>query len=125
MTLKLGEIINIYQALQGIIDDEKSNIEALFKFKLLGMMKKLDVHIQNFEIIKNDKIKEYGVKMEDGNIGIPPENEELMEKFKKSLEPVLKSDIDVDIEKFKASEICSQGVRSNYLLGLYSIIEEQ
>lgn len=125
MTLKLGEVINIYQALQGIIDDEKSNIEALFKFKLLGMMKKLDVHIQNFEIIKNDKIKEYGVKMEDGNIGIPPENEELMEKFKKSLEPVLLSDIDVDIEKFKAREICSQGVRSNYLLGLYSIIEEQ
>lgn len=124
MKLKLREVLTINQALKAIIDDDKSNVDALFKFKLLSIMKIFENHVANFEIIRNEKIKEYGTENEDGNVQIKMDDTESIEKFNESLKPVLDSDIGISIDKLKAKDVFNKGVKAEYLIGLYPIIEE-
>ena len=57
MKLKLVEIMNINQIVQAIINDAVCN-DPLFKFKLLGISKTLQTYVDDFGVIRNDKIKE-------------------------------------------------------------------
>lgn len=123
MKMKLSEVININQILKHIIDNEKK-MEPLYKFKLLGIMKSLENHIANFEVIKNEKIMEYGKETEDGNIGISPDDKDAIQKFNEELLPIINSDVDVNISKLKANEVFNMGLSADYLMGLYPIIEE-
>lgn len=123
MKIKLSDIININQTLKAIIDDEK-NGDALFKFRLLGIMKSFENHIENFEFVRNEKIVEYGKEDEKGNFSINNEDEEAMEKFKKSISEMLDCEVTINIEKFKASDVFGQGIKTEYLLGLYPLIEK-
>lgn len=123
MNTTLGELLNINQTLKLIIDNEK-NVEALFKFKLLGMVKSLESYVSNFEIIRNEKIVEYGKENDDGSFCIPEDDEDAREKFNNDMRPVLNSKIEIDIDKLKAKDVFDKGVSANYLIGLYSIIEE-
>ena len=79
--LKLGEVLNLNQILKIIIDDSESKIDSLLKFKLLGIMKSIEPLIQNFEIIRNEKINEYGEKTDDGRVQISVENKDAIKKF--------------------------------------------
>ena len=65
MKIKLGNILEINNVLKQIIDNSDLKIDALFKFKLLGIMKNLEVQIANFETIRNEKIKEYDATKEE------------------------------------------------------------
>lgn len=124
LKLKLGEVINLNQTLKSIIDDNDSKVDALFKFKLLGIMKSIEAHVTNFEIIRNEKIMEYGTENEDGNIQIPKEDTEAIEKFNESLLQLVNSEVSVTMERLKACDVFDQGVKAEYLMGLYTIIEE-
>lgn len=124
MELKLSEVLNMNQTLKCIIDDNKKKIDPLFKFKLLGIMKSIEPHVENFEIIRNEKIVEYGEESEDGKFSIPKDNMEVIKKFSDSLESVLKSNVKVDIQKLKIKEVFDAGVSAEYLVGLYGIMEE-
>lgn len=124
MELKLSEVLNMNQTLKCIIDDNKKKIDPLFKFKLLGIMKSIEPHVENFEIIRNEKIVEYGEESEDGKFSIPKDNIEIIKKFSDSLENVLKSNVKVDIQKLKIKEVFDAGVSAEYLVGLYGIMEE-
>ncbi len=123
MKIKLGEILNINQTLRQIIDNEK-NIDSLFKFKLLGIMKSLESNVANFEVIRNEKIKEYGKENDDGNITISQDDKEAIQKFNEAMLPIINSDVEINISKLRANDVFNKGISADYLMGLYPIIKE-
>ena len=128
MKIKLGNILEINNVLKSIIDNTELKIDALFKFKLLGIMKSFEIPIANFEVIRNDKIKEYGKELEDENgnksIGIDANDKEAIAKFSEDINKVIESEVDVNINKLKSVDVFDKGLSAEYLVRLYPIIEE-
>ena len=128
MKIKLGNILEINNVLKSIIDNTELKIDALFKFKLLGIMKSFETPIANFEVIRNEKIKEYGKELEDENgnksIGIDANDKDAIAKFSKDINKVIDSEVEVNIEKLKAIDVFDKGLPTEYLVKLYPIIEE-
>ena len=128
MKIKLGNILEINNVLKSIIDNTELKIDALFKFKLLGIMKSFETPIANFEVIRNNKIKEYGKELEDENgnksIGIDANDKDAIAKFSKDINKVIESEVEVNIEKLKAIDVFDKGLPTEYLVKLYPIIEE-
>ena len=128
MKIKLGNILEINNVLKSIIDNTELKIDALFKFRLLGIMKNLEVPIANFNVIRDEKIKEYGKELEDENgnksIGIDANDKDAIAKFSEDINKVIDSEIDVNIEKLKAIDVFDKGLPTEYLVKLYPIIEE-
>ena len=138
--MTVNEVLNYNQIIKSIIDNA-TDINALIKFKLLGMCKQFEPIVENFEKVRQDKIREFGTKNEDGNIGIVPpekdkyENDEdfekaqkefndAVDKFNKAIEEVTNSEIKIEIEKFKSADIMDAGLPADYLLAIYDLIEE-
>ena len=124
MKMKLSEVLNINNLLKAIIDNDKVKIDPLFKFKLLGIMKSIESDVMNFETIRNEKIREYGKSDEEGVIRISTEDEESMKKFTDDMNSVVNSDVDINFSKLKPADVFDKGLPAEYLIGLYSIIEE-
>ena len=128
MKIKLGNVLEINNVLKSIIDNTELKIDALFKFRLLGIMKNLEVPIANFNVIRDEKIKEYGKELEDENgnksIGIDANDKDAIAKFSKDINKVIDSEVDVNIEKLKAIDVFDKGLPTEYLVKLYPIIEE-
>ena len=124
MKIKLKDILQINNILKSIIENSEIKIDPLFKFKLLGIMKGIEIPINNFETIRNEKIREYGKENEDGNIGISSDDTESIKKFSEEMEKVIDSDVEVNIQKLSPSEVFDKGLPEDYLVGLYPIIEE-
>ena len=128
MKIKLGNILEINNVLKSIIDNTELKIDALFKFRLLGIMKNLEVPIANFNVIRDEKIKEYGKELEDENgnksIGIDANDKDAIAKFSEDINKVIESEVDVNIEKLKAIDVFDKGLPTEYLVKLYPIIEE-
>ena len=124
MKIKLSEVLNINNLLKTIIDNNNVKIDPLFKFKLLGIMKNIESDVMNFETIRNEKIREYGKADEEGNIRILTEDEESMKKFTDDMNSIVNSDVDVNFSKLKPVDVFDKGLPAEYLVGLYSIIEE-
>ena len=128
MKIKLGNVLEINNVLKSIIDNTELKIDALFKFKLLGIMKNLEVPIANFNVIRDEKIKEYGKELEDENgnksIGIDANDKDAIAKFSEDINKVIESEVDVNIEKLKAIDVFDKGLSTEYLVKLYPIIEE-
>ena len=128
MKIKLGNVLEINNVLKSIIDNTELKIDALFKFKLLGIMKNFEIPIANFEVIRNEKIKEYGKELEDENgnksIGIDANDKDTIVKFSEDINKVIESEVDVNIEKLKAINVFDKGLPTEYLVKLYPIIEE-
>ena len=47
-----------------------------------------------------------------------------MEKFTNDMNEVINSDVEVNIQKSKATDVFDKGLPADYLVGLYPIIEE-
>ena len=124
MKIKLGNVLEINNVLKLIIDNTELKIDALFKFKLLGIMKSFEIPIANFETIRNEKIREYGKENEDGNFSISNDDKDAIEKFTKDLNKIIESDIEVNIQKLKPTDVFDKGLPADYLVRLYPIIEE-
>ena len=124
MKIKLKDILQINNILKAIIENSEIKIDPLFKFKLLGILKNIEIPIMNFETIRNEKIREYGKENEDGNIGISNDDTESIKKFSEEMDNVINSDVEVNIQKLKATDVFDKGLTAEYLVGLYSIIEE-
>lgn len=122
--LQLSEALNINRILKSIIDDTQTKVDALLKFKLLGIMKAIDPLVSNFDIIRNEKIIEYGEKTEDGNFQILEADKEGIENFNRDLTQVLNSEVTINVDKLKAVDVFDKGINAEYLIKLYSIIEE-
>ncbi len=124
ITMKLNEVLNLNRTLKTIIDDTDTKIDTLFKFKLLGIMKAIEGHVANFDMIRNEKIMEYGEKDDNGNIKISADDKDSIKKINDDLTAVLNSDVSINITKLKSGDIFNKGIKAEYLIGLYSIIEE-
>ena len=128
MKIKLGNVLEINNVLKQIIDNSDLKIDALFKFRLLGIMKNLEVPIANFNVIRDEKIKEYGKELEDENgnksIGIDANDKDAIAKFSEDINKVIDSEVDINIEKLKAIDVFDKGLPTEYLVKLYPIIEE-
>lgn len=122
--LQLSEALNINRTLKSIVDDTQTKVDALLKFKLLGIMKAIDPLSSNFDIIRNEKIIEYGEKTEDGNYQISESDKEGIENFNRDLTQVLNSEVIINLNKLKAVDVFDKGINAEYLIKLYSIIEE-
>ena len=124
MKIKLGTVLDLNAMLKAIIDNTELKIDSLLKFKLLGILKNIEIPVNNFEAVRNEKIREYGKENDEGNIGISADDTESMEKFTNDLNEVINSEIEVNIQKLKATDVFDKGLPAEYLVGLYSIIEE-
>lgn len=126
MKMKLNEIWLLNNTLKTIIDSDSDahSIDSLFKFRLLGILKNLEAPIANFDIIRDEKIKEFGKEDENGNISISPDDKEAIQKFTDAIDKVANSDVEVSIEKLKVNEVFDAGVSTDYLVKLYDIIEK-
>ena len=128
MKIKLGNVLEINNVLKQIIDNSELKIDALFKFRLLGIMKNLEVPIANFNVIRDEKIKEYGKELEDENgnksIGIDANDKDAIAKFSEDINKVIDSEVEVNIEKLKAINVFDKGLPTEYLVKLYPIIED-
>ena len=124
MKIKLGIVLDLNAMLKAIIDNTELKIDSLLKFKLLGILKNIEIPVNNFEAVRNEKIREYGKENDEGNIGISADDTESMEKFTNDLNEVINSEVEVNIQKLKAVDVFDKGLPAEYLVGLYSIIEE-
>ena len=124
MKIKLSTVLELNNMLKAIIDNTELKIDSLFKFKLLGILKNIEIPVNNFEAVRNEKIREYGKENDEGNISISVDDTESMEKFTNDLNEVINSEVEVNIQKLKPIDIFDKGLPAEYLVGLYSIIEE-
>ena len=124
MKIKLETVLDLNAMLKAIIDTTELKIDSLLKFKLLGILKNIEIPVNNFEAVRNEKIREYGKENDEGNIGISADDTESMEKFTKDMNEVINSDVEVNIQKLKAVDVFDKGLPAEYLVGLYPIIEE-
>lgn len=128
MQMKLGEILQLDAVIKSIIDSKNLAVSAVFKFRLLGILKSIETHVNNYEIVRVEKVKQYGKQTldENGNMidcKVEPntENEKL---FKQDIEEILNTDVVADIQKLKLKETFDSGLPTNYLLHLYPIMEQ-
>lgn len=122
--MTINNIINLNGRLSAIINNDNITDPAL-KFKLLTIMKQLEIYIKNYETVKNSLIEKYGT-LDDNNVVCVDKNvdENAFNLFKEEYEKFLSTEVDVHITKVKSSEIFNSGIDSSYLLSLYEIIEE-
>lgn len=123
--LKLSEILSLNQSLKSIIDDVNLQVDSLFKFKLLGIMKVIEPHISNLEIVRNELINKYGEKTDDGHVQISKENIEVFDKFSSEIKKIIESIVSVNFEPLSTDDVFNKGVPAEYLVGLYPVIKEK
>lgn len=136
--MKVKDILNYNRIIKDIINNG-TNISALTKFKMLGMLKQFEPIITNYEVVRDEKIKEYGVLTDNGNYGIfvPQKNdfeneedyqkavdqyENVINQFDADMNEVVDSEADIKLNKF-GKEILDIGISADYLLALYELIE--
>lgn len=124
MKIKLRTVLDLNSMLKVIIDNTELKIDSLLKFRLLGILKNIEIPVNNFDAVRNEKIREYGKENDEGNIGISAEDTEAMEKFTKDMNEVINSDVEINIQKLKVTDVFDKGLPADYLVGLYPIIEE-
>ena len=122
--LKLNEVVNINNTLSAIIDDSNTKINILLKFRLLGIMNAIKSLITNFEIVKNEKIIEFGKETKDGIYQISKDDKKSLAKFRAEIEKVLDSAVSITVEPINPEEIIDKGLKAEYLIGLYPIIRQ-
>lgn len=123
--MRLNDALVLNDIVKALIDNKDLKISSIFKFRLLGIAKNLEVPVANYHTIRDEKIVTYGTVNEETNVPeIKPENKEAVEKFQKDMTEFLNSEIDIEIQKLKVNEVFDAGVPSDYLVHLYHIIEE-
>lgn len=122
--MTINNIINLNGRLSAIINNDSITDPAL-KFKLLTIMKQLEIYIKNYETVKNSLIEKYGTLDENNVVRVDKNvDENAFNLFKEEYEKFLSTEVDVHVTKIKSSEIFNSGIDSSYLLSLYEIIEE-
>lgn len=122
--LKFSEVLRINAVLKAIIEDNKVKTDTLLKFRLLGIMRSIESHISDFEIIKNEKIVIYGEEAEDGVYQIKPDNAKALEQFEKDIRQIIDSEVLIHVQMLKPDEVFDKGLSTEYLMGLYPIISK-
>lgn len=123
VTMKLATVLSVNDVLKQIIDDETVTDVAL-KFKLLTIAKALENPVFHFELLRNEKIKEYGQEDSEGTITIAVTDSTAMQNFREAMETLMDTEIMLSLSKLKSQEVFNKGLSSEALVGLYEIMEE-
>ena len=138
--MTVREILRYNNTIKAIIDNAK-DVNSLVKFKLLGVMKQFENTVANTENIRIELLAKYGETDDNGTISIKEPNRDDFNKeedYKKAFDDyeknynqfmeeytaILDSDADIELKKFKSSDIMNMGIPSDYLVALYDLIEE-
>ena len=138
--MKVKEVLDYNRTIRLILDNVQ-DVNALLKFRMLGMLKQFEPIVANFEQVRSEKIMQYGTVGEDGVLGIfKPREEEFgsideynaemqkyqdtIRKISSDIDEVLTSDIDIQIKKFKYTDIVDADIPTDYLVAIYNLIEE-
>ena len=130
MKMTLNDALVLNDIVKALIDNTELKINPIFKFKLLGIAKNLEIPVSNYQMIREEKIREYGTESTDeegnptGGVEIKADDTESIEKFTKDMNEFIQSEIEIDIQKLKVQEVFDAGVPSDYLVRLFNIIEE-
>lgn len=138
--MKIEKLLDYNNSIKAIIDNAK-DVNALVKFRLLSMCKQIEPVEEIVEKVRIEKLKQYGSTTADGSIGIfEPVKEDYendadyndaikkyekdVSSFQKDMNELLSSEADIEIKKFKPSDIFDAGLPADYLLIIYDLIEE-
>lgn len=122
-TMKLATVLSLNDVLKQIIDNETIPDVSL-KFKLLTIAKALENHVLHFQMLRNQKIKEYGQEDDEGTIAIALSDSVSMEKFSADMKALMDTEVMVNLTKLKPEDVFNKGLPSEALVGLYEIIEK-
>ena len=123
--MKVKEIAQINSAIKMLLDDTKVSFGTKLKFQFLTIMKQLEPIVTNITTLRDEKIREYGTEDENGEISIKKSDTETITKFQKDMEELFNTDVDLVVTKINAEDIFQYKIPADYLLALYSIIEEE
>ena len=138
--MTVSEVLKYDNVIKMIINNDK-DINALIKFKMLGMCKQFEPIVKNFETVNHEKILQYGTSDGEGHVIIKPpvkddydsdesyntavaDFEDKFKKFSADIDEVLESEVDITITKFKYSDIMNSGISADNLITIYDLIEE-
>lgn len=130
MKMTLNDALVLNDIVKGMIDNTELKISSIFKFRLLGIAKNLEMPVSNYQMIREEKIREYGTEVVDdegnptGGIEIKAEDKDARKKFEDDMVEFINTEVEVDISKLKVQEVFDAGVPSDYLVHLFNIIEE-
>ena len=101
-TVQLSNI-QIEQALSGfkVLKDSKIKLDALTMYTILKTVKVVEGVYGDYEVIKNDLFKKYGLE-EGGKLVVPKEKEP---EFFKELLPVANAIVEIDINTIGISQL--------------------
>lgn len=125
MKTKLSEILVIDKIIKEIVE-KNSDIDLKTKFNLLGVLKGIENYIVNFELIRAEKIKEYGKEnSETGEIIVEKDTEEY-KKFISEMEELIQAEIEIsDSYKIPISDLEKLNLSATVLTSLYPIIKPE
>ena len=123
MKLKLFKVDRINSTIKNIINNKDYKIDVVTKFQMLGILKTFESSIMNIEVIKNEKIMEYGTENENGMFSIDKDDFENMSKFITDMNELMNSDVEIDVELLDAKFISNIGLSADELMVLYDIME--
>lgn len=123
--MKVKEIAQINSAIKMLLDDTKVSFGTKLKFQFLTIMKQLEPIVTNITTLRDEKIREYGTEDENGEISIKKSDTETVAKFQNDMEELFNTDVDLVVTKINAEDIFQYKIPADYLLALYSIIEEE
>lgn len=139
--MKTKDVLKYNSAIMKIIDNA-TDIDALGKFRLLGILKQLQPTIENYNNVRDDLIRQHANIFGDNSVAgiVEPnrdnfENEEdyieafnhfteCKNNFDKDIEKLDKSVVNIDIKKLNYQDVMNAGIPSAYLLDIYDLIEE-
>jgi len=120
--LHLNEVLNMNRTLKLIIEDTQTKAEPLLKFKLLGITKIFEPFVSNFDVIRNEKIMEYGTELESGGFEISKDDSDAVNKFNADIMDLINSEVTVQMEPLKPEDVFDKGLKAEYLIELYPVI---
>lgn len=119
MKISYEKLIPINEALQTLRD--KSAIDVKTSFKVVRNLRLLEPEIRDIYQAREKLITENGKPDDEGNIVVPPEK---IEDVQKRLNDLIKTEIEIDLLPFKIDELQSFEMTVNQIDSLYDIIAE-
>lgn len=119
MKISYEKLIPINDTLQALRD--KSAVDVKTSFKVVRNLRLLEPEIKEIYGARERLIRENGKDDGNGNISVPPE---MVEDVQRQLNDLIHTEIEINLMPFKLDELQSFEMTVNQLDALYEIIAE-
>lgn len=132
MKLKLSDIHNAKETLKYLTnlnmiwkDDKKVPIPFQTSYRIKKLRKKIKDEVEFIEEKHNELVTKYGKKTENGVPHIAPEDTKELESYFNDFNEMLKTEVDVDIQKLDFTMLESLGLSAKQLEDIEVFTEEE